>query len=75
MCLVPELQSVLLTNVNGNLTVKWKFLHTGGIPLNNISISCEELEESDNSSELTSTLLCTSMSECFVESISVGQIF
>ena len=74
MCLVPELQSVLLTNVNGNLTVKWTFLHTGGIPLNNISISCEELEESDNSSELTSTLLCTSMNECIVESISVGPV-
>ena len=75
MCLVPELESVLLTNVNGNLTVKWTFLHTGGIPLNKISISCEELEKSDDSSELTNTLLCTTMSECIVESISVGQIF
>ena len=72
--LCVKLQSVLLTNVNCNLTVKWTFVHTGGIPLNNISISCEELEESDDSSELTSTFLCTSMSECFVESISVGPV-
>ena len=38
LCLVPELQSILLTNVNGNLTVMWTFLHTGGIPLNSIII-------------------------------------
>ena len=28
LCLVPELQSVILTNVNGNLTVKWTFIYT-----------------------------------------------
>ena len=38
LCLVPELQSILLTNVNGNPTVKWTFIHTGGIPLNSIII-------------------------------------
>ena len=74
LCLVPELQSVILTNVNGNLSVKWTFIHTGGIPLNNIIISCEELEESSNSSEVINTLVCTSMSDCIIQSISVGPV-
>ena len=64
--LAPELQSVTLTNVNGNLTVKWTFIHTGGIPLDNISISCRS-EEGTNI-----TLLCES--ECTGQSISVGPV-
>ena len=60
--------------VNGNLTVKWTFIYTGDIPLNNISIFCksEELKESGNSSELTNTSLSTSMTDCIVQSMSVG---
>ena len=61
--LAPELQSVTLTNVNGNITVKWTFIHTGGIPLDNISISCRGANI---------TLLCES--ECTGQSVSVGPV-
>ena len=62
--------------VNGNLTVKWTYMHTGGIPLHSISIFCknEELKDSDYSSELTNTSLSTSMSDYIVQSISVGLV-
>ena len=46
--------------------MKWTFIHTGGIPLDNISISC--------SSEERTNITLLYESECTGQNISVGPV-
>ena len=61
-----------MSNVNGSLNISWIFIHTGGIALNNISVTCYTTDELRN--ELTDTLVCDSNS-CDTQSMSVGTVF
>ena len=38
--IAPRLNNVSIVNINGNLTVSWSIIHTGGLQLDNITIDC-----------------------------------
>ena len=60
LCLLSVLQSAILSNVNNNITVKWTFIHTGGILLNSINnytSTNEKPEDNGNSCEHTNTIM------------------
>ena len=65
--------STVLTNVNGNLSVTWYFIHTGGVGLETVTVDCER-ENSSGDNSLSIIINCVSMSNCDGRSVSLGPV-
>ena len=69
----PRISSVVLENINGNLSITWEFLHTGGSGLDIVRVQCSN--ETDISIDgLGVATECTSNEECETGSVSVGPV-
>ena len=70
----------LLNSTDGNLSVSWKLLHTGGIELETIIVQCSEDENEDYIGYTTINtfkfiLNCLSATvDCLVGSVSLGPV-
>ena len=71
--IAPEFLSVVLTNVNGNMSVIWYFRHTGGVGLETVTVDCE-IEDSSGDNPLSIIIYCVSMSDCDGRSVSLGPV-
>ena len=65
--------STVLTNVNGNLSVTWYFIHTGGVGLKTVAVDCKR-EDSSGDDLLSIIIDCVSMSDCDRQSVSLGPV-
>ena len=75
----PRISSAVLENINGNLSITWEFLHTGGSGLETVTVQCSDEADSDDSISASSNGLgvvteCTSNEECETGSVSVGPV-
>ena len=64
-------------NTNGNLSVSWSFLHTGGSGLESVTVQCSEATyTADNTSAdpLATIIQCSTNEECEDGSVSIGPI-
>ena len=52
---VPQFEQSILHNIGGMLELEWTLRHTGGLPLNSISVICS----GGNSTTLSSRSVCT----------------
>ncbi len=69
----PRISSAVLENVNGNLSITWAFLHTGGSGLETVTVQCSN--ETDISSDGVGVVTeCTSNEQCETGSVSVGPV-
>ena len=69
----PRISSAVLENINGNLSITWEFLHTGGSGLETVIVQCSN--ETDISTDgLGVVTECTSIEECETGSVSVGPV-
>ena len=69
----PRISSAVLENINGNLSITWEFLHTGGSGLETVTVQCSN--ETDISTDgLGVVTECTSNEECETGSVSVGPV-
>ena len=79
--LAPRIISVLLNSSNGNLSVSWELLHTGGSDLESITVLCSGKGNDDHISSgisypLTVMLECSvvTMNYCMLGNISIGPV-
>ena len=72
MNIAPDFLSAVLTNVNGNLSVIWYFIHTGGVGLEIVTVNCEGDDDDDDDNSLSIIIDCVSMSDC--DSVSLGPV-
>ena len=75
----PRISSAVLENVNGNLSITWAFLHTGGSGLETVIVQCSNETDSDDSISASTDALgvvteCTSNELCETGSVSVGPV-
>ena len=76
----PRISSAVLENINGNLSITWEFLHTGGSGLETVIVQCSnETDSYDSISPSTNGLSvvtseCTSFEKCETGSVSVGPV-
>ena len=71
----PRISSAVLENINGNLSITWEFLHTGGSGIETVAVQCSN--ETDISSDgLGVVTECTSneVIKCETGSVSVGPV-
>ena len=72
----PRISSAVLENINGNLSITWEFLHTGGSGLDTVTVQCSNETDSDDTSSngLGVVTECTSNEQCETGSVSVGPV-
>lgn len=68
-CIVPQFDQIILENVYGMLRLEWTFSHTGGLPLQSISVTCS----GGGSAVLSNISLCTP-NMCDSGSSSLGSV-
>ena len=74
--IAPSISTATLLNINGNLTVSWELLHTGGTILNTLSVQCQSDEGLFNASgdPLAMIIECSINEECMSGSVSIGPV-
>ena len=74
--IAPSISTATLLNNNGNLTVSWELLHTGGTILNTLSVQCQSDEGLFNASgdPLAMIIECSTNDECITGSVSIGPV-
>ena len=74
--IAPSISTATLLNNNGNLTVSWELLHTGGTILNMLSVQCQSDEGLFNASgdPLAMIIECSNNDECITGSVSIGPV-
>ena len=75
----PRINSVDLVNMNGNLSVSWSFLHTGGSGLESVTVQCSDaIDIAENTAAsadpLATIIRCSTNEECEDGSVSIGPI-
>ena len=61
--IAPRISTAMVENVNGNLSVTWVFLHTGGITLKSLIIQCSN-DSSSNIDSAASTNALSAVIDC-----------
>ena len=75
--IAPRISTAMVENVNGNLSVTWVFLHTGGSDLETVVIQCSNDSSSDidsaaSTNALSAVIDCTAnMDQCSTPGSSV----
>ncbi len=70
----PSINTATVQNINGNLTISWEFLHTGGTTLQSITVQCSNDDDDVSSSGDSLSVMLICPEQCTTDSVTIGPV-